>query len=723
MDSVMGIIRSWRARLFIAAVLALPFSACENPESAGVSQPSGKEVAAGTSMIEPLVILTYDEYFSPAVISGFEKEHGSAVELVTFSNMDEMKALLVSRPSDFDLVITDGGTLADLIDLRLLQPIDRTLLPRFDNLDSQFLNLKFDPENQYSIPYMWGTTLIAYRADKIPDPEKSWKALWDKRYSDRVLMVDDGFDIYAAALQAAGHGLNSEDPAQLEAATRMLVKQVEDLRVRFVDIYKIREKLLSGDCWISMSYSSDAAVLAEAEENIAYFIPEEGAPLWLDSFAIPRESRRTGAAHLFLDYLCRAEVAAANSNELFCASANRAAKPFLSKEILEDGTLYLDPAILSRCHFDTQSNPARQLAVNQGLKRVYDRVREIEAKPRLSLLIWEEYLAPDVIERFEKECGATVIVTEVENSEQLKQELGSKPDAYDVVVADEKTLQELIELRFLSELASKELSAESPYEPFLNSAADPRNRYSAPYLWGLTVLAGRSDRLKGVEPSWNLIWREDLKIALLDEPQDLMWIALLSLGYDPARATREQVDEASVKLAQRFPDFSGIMMDMISALDALEAGEMDLVMTYNGDAIKRAAAVPGIEVIVPQEGAPLWLDSFAISRDAPNPSLATRFINFMTTSEVSALTASKLNYATPNLEARAMVSPLLQAEPALYPKPELSAKCRFVEFPAEIQQYVNQSMLRLISESRSRLTTAQSLTPGRTAPKESSTGD
>ena len=709
--------------LSVTVALALPFSACENPDSAGIPQDSETEVAEGVSMVEPLVILTYDEYFSPSVISGFEKEQGVAVELVTFSNMEEMKALVASRPSDFDLVITDGGTLADLIDLRLLQPIDRTLLPRFDNLDRQFLNLKFDPENQYSIPYMWGTTLIAYRADKIPDLEKSWKALWDKRYSGRVLMVDDGFDIYAAALQAAGHSINSEETVQLEAATGMLLQQVEDLRSRFVDIYEIREKLLSGDCWISMSYSSDAAVLAEEEENIAYFIPEEGAPLWLDSFAIPRESRKTDIAHLFLDYLCQGEVAAANSNELFCASANRAAKPFLSKEILEDETLYLDPAILSRCHFDAQSNPARQLAVNQGLKRVNDRVREVGAKPRLSLLIWEEYLAPGVIECFEKECGATVIVTEVENSEQLKQALGSKPDAYDVVVADEKTLQELIETRFLSELASRELRAESPFEHFLNSSADPGNRYSAPYLWGLTVLAGRTDRLKGVEPSWNLIWREDLKIALLDEPQDLMWMALLSLGYDPARSTREQVDEASAKLAQRFPDIAGTMMDMISALDALEAGEMDLVVTYNGDAIKRAAAVPGLEVIVPQEGAPLWLDSFAISRDAPDPSLARRFIDFMTTSEVSALTASKLNYATPNLEARAMVSPLLQAEPALYPKPELSAKCRFVEFPAEIQPYVNQSMLHLISESRSRMTTAQSLSPGRTTPKESSTKD
>jgi spermidine/putrescine-binding protein len=218
---------------------------------------------------------------------------------------------------------------------------------------------------------------------------------------------------------------------------------VDETGARFVDIFEIRDQLLAGDCWISMTYSSDAAVLADEEENISYFIPDEGAPLWLDSFVIPRESRNKDAAYAFLDYFCRAEVAAANSNELWCASAISAARPFLSAEILEDETLYLSDEVLARCQFDKKSSPARHLLITQGLKKVFDRVRENSDKPEVSLLIWDEYIAPSVIEGFASEFGARVAVTEIDNSEQLKQALASKPDGFDVVVADEKTMKEL----------------------------------------------------------------------------------------------------------------------------------------------------------------------------------------------------------------------------------------------------------------------------------------
>lgn len=716
-------VKIWRGLFPCVFALTLTLSGCREPGPAAV--PATGENESGAPLAEaPLVILTWDEYFSPEVVANFEKEHGIDVEFVTFSNLDEMDGLLRSRPSDFDLLVASGGVVADLVELQLLQPVSRDMIPLFGNLDDQFLGLKFDPGNQYSVPYMWGTTMIAYRSDKIPEPAKSWKALWEESFRSRVLMLDDGFDTYAAALLAAGHDLNSQDPKQLEEATGMLLEQVDKLDARFVDIFEVRDKLLSGECWISMTYSSDASVLAEEEENIDYFIPEEGAPLWVDSFVIPRESRNSHAAHLFLDYLCRAEVAAANSNELWCASVNREARPYLSKEILEDPSLYLDPSVMARCKPESQSSPTRQLQVNQGLKRVYDRVRESEAKPSLSLLIWEEYLAPSVMERFTKESGARVVVTEVENSEQLKQALGSKPDAYDVVVADEKTLTELIHLRLLRELDPEKLNLRTARnELLLASAPDPGNRYLVPYLWGLTVLAGREEALRGVDPSWSLIWRKDLRVALLDEPQDIMWMALLGLGYDPATATTEQLDEASARLADRFPDFSGAMMDMFSALDALEAGELDLVMSYNGDALRRAAEIPGLQVIVPKEGAPLWLDSFAITRDAPNPCLAHRFIDFMTTPEISALTASELNYATPNPEALAMVSPSLLAEPALYPQPELLEKCGFVQFPTEMLKYTNQSMLRMISESRTRMAAAESVPSPAIETEESPTED
>jgi spermidine/putrescine transport system substrate-binding protein len=321
----------------------------------------------------------------------------------------------------------------------------------------------------------------------------------------------------------------------------------------------------------------------------------------------------------------------------------------------------------------------------------------------LSLLIWADYLSPDALEGFVKETGAKVSITEVDNSEQLKQLLESKPAGFDVIVADEKTMKELVDLRLLLELDKKGLGVSNgEIEPFLNSSIDPGNRFTSPYLWGLTVLAGKEEILKGVAPSWNLLWREDLKIALLDEPGDLMWVALLALGYDPAQATEEQINEAADRLDKRFPDITQSMEAQVPILDQLESGEVDLVMSYNGDALTLMARVPGIEVLVPREGAPLWLDSFAISRDAPNPDLAHRFIEYMSKPEISALSATELNYSSPNRSALPLIAPDLLANPALYPAADLIGKCSYVHFSPQTEKLVTRALFNLISGSRAR---------------------
>jgi len=327
----------------------------------------------------------------------------------------------------------------------------------------------------------------------------------------------------------------------------------------------------------------------------------------------------------------------------------------------------------------------------------------VAESPRISVLIWADYLTQEARDGFLSESGARISFTEVSNSEELKQALGSRPDSFDVVVADETTLGELVDLKLLLELDAAKLPFDkASVEPFLISPTDPGNRFTVPYLWGYTVLAGRTDLLKGLEPSWSLLWREDLRIALLDEPADLMWVALLALGYDPAVATEAQIDEAAARLAQRFPDITRSMYDQITILDKLEAGEVDLVMTYNGDALTRMSEVPGIGIAVPREGAPLWLDSFAISRDAPNAALAHQFIAYMSRPGISAQSATELNYASPNRAALPMIDKALLENPALYPGPDLIEKCSFVRFPPEIERYATQAMLALISGSRSR---------------------
>jgi spermidine/putrescine transport system substrate-binding protein len=683
-----------------AALATLLMSGCgsdsrPSPDSSKAAPPAAESGGKGSSA--SLSILTWDEYFSDDLVAGFEAEFGIPVEFTTFANLDEMDGLLRSRPADFDLLVASAGTVGDLIEMEFLQPIRRDRLSGFDHLDERFLGLPFDEGNGYSVPYMWGTTLIAYRSDKIDEPEPSWRSLWNEAYRGRLLMLDDGFDVFAAALLADNRDLNSQNSEDLAAAADRLVEQVDRLDTRFVDVFEVRDKLISGECWIAMTYSSDAAVIAEEEENIAYFIPEEGAPLWIDSFVIPRESTNAEAAHLFLDYLCRPEVAAANSNALWSASANKSAREFLNEEVREDPTLYLDDESLARCRPEAQASPDRQLAVNRGLKRVFDRIREREALPAVTILTWENYLDPGVISRFEKEAGARVVAVEVENSERLKQEIASRPAEFDLVVADEATLKELIELKVLQELSSSSSSdLQTTGAINLASPSDPDHRYSLPYLWGTTILAGRREILSKVEPSWGLLWREDLRIALLDEPSDLVWIALLGLGMDPASATPDQIDEAVGRLGKRFPDLARHMMDPFAALDALESGAYDLVVTYNGDALARAAANPALAVAIPAEGAPLWIDSLAIVKDAPAPGLARRLIDFLVSPEISAATANALRYATPYETARRLIDPDLLGDPALYPTSDYAEKCRYVQFSKEASKHLGQAIPRIL---------------------------
>mgnify|MGYP001019923646 FL=1 len=341
---------------------------------------------------------------------------------------------------------------------------------------------------------------------------------------------------------------------------------------------------------------------------------------------------------------------------------------------------------------------------NKGLGadlRPHAQTSEQESQPRLSLLIWEDYLAPEALARFEREHGVMLLATEVDNSEQLKQTLSSRPSDFDLIVADEQTLRELDDLKLLRDLTPALLGDTFPEtESFLAPAAVRGNRRSVPYLWGLTVLAGRSEVFRSAEPSWNLLWREDLRIALLDEPSDLIWVALLALGHDPATATKEQIDKAADRIERRFPKLVERMRDPISGLDALEIGEVDLVVTYNGDALLRAAQNPALKVVLPKEGAPLWVDSFAVARDAPSPELAQRFIRFMSSPEVSAETSKTLLYASPNPAARARLEPVLLANPVLYPPEAAIEKCRFVRFDPGVEKHVHQAIIRLVTSDR-----------------------
>ncbi len=371
-------VRFWTV---LVAQFALVFLAsCDQSAQVDPVPKKEPEEAVAPAEQRKVVVLTWEEYFAPEVIEQFEKETGILVQFEHYESTLEMKALVQSSPDAYDLVVTDGGSVMELRQLQLVGELNKAKIPHFENLDSRYLDLDFDPGNKHSVPYMWGTTLLAYRSDKIDSPERSWNVLWNEDVKGHVVMLNEENDTYSLALLAMGLPMNTSDPEHLNAATEKLLTQVRDLDATYDDIISARHLIQEGECWIFVAYSGDAAIIAADDENIDYFIPREGAPLWVDSFVFTRESQNREEAHAFLDFMAKAEVAAENSNYLWYATANKAALPLLNEELISDERIYPPADILEKCQFIKWFDPVRSRIINLGMKQILDEDRAQQAQ-------------------------------------------------------------------------------------------------------------------------------------------------------------------------------------------------------------------------------------------------------------------------------------------------------------------------------------------------------
>jgi spermidine/putrescine transport system substrate-binding protein len=347
-------------------------SACSRNEgpTAGAENSDERSEAPPTK----LTLVAWEEYFAPEAIASFEKKFGVAVDYQTFGEVEELEARLKSQPESVDVAVVDSYNLNKFRKLRLLYPLDRKRLPNFRNIAATYLDRGWDPKNEFSVPYMWGTTLVAYRTDKISDPAPSWELLWDERYRGRVMMLDDSFDPLATAMLMLGKTIETRSGDDFEAATNRLVSQIRRVGVRYGSDNDVKERLASGEVWAAMCYSGDAAVVAEETGKVDYFIPREGAPQWLDSFAVGRDSRLTDLAHAFIDHMLEREIAAMNSNAVRYATPNAAAEPLLDEDLRNDPRIYPPADILARCTFLPYLDAEREALVSRHwhtVKRAY----------------------------------------------------------------------------------------------------------------------------------------------------------------------------------------------------------------------------------------------------------------------------------------------------------------------------------------------------------------
>jgi len=369
--------------LCLPLLTAAFLSGCGREKLSVVAESPGAAASASTApRVETLVLLGMQDYFNLELLDLFQQETGVRIDYQLYEEPDEVEPRLRSQPGSADLIVIDSFNLQKLRQLHLLRELDKGALPNLANADPTFMNLGCDPGNTVSVPYHWGTTLIAYRKDKLPDPVRSWRLLWDPQLKGQVMMLNDSFEPMAVAMLLQGVAPDTLDDAHYLAAADNLMGHLDTMDARYGDDGEVKSALLEGTLTAAMCYSGDAATVAAEEPNVDFFIPEEGAMMWVDCMAIARDTRDPVTAHKFLNFFLRPEIAAANTNAIQYASTNLKAESLVSDELKNDPRIYPPPALREKLQLVPQLDRDRDALVNRHwykLRRKFMAKAEVEA--------------------------------------------------------------------------------------------------------------------------------------------------------------------------------------------------------------------------------------------------------------------------------------------------------------------------------------------------------
>jgi spermidine/putrescine-binding protein len=284
-----------------------------------------------------LHVFTWSDYFTDSAIQAFEKEFKAQVVLDTYENNEDLVAKLQTGVVGYDIVVPSDYAVKQLIDLKLLEPLDKTNIKNFANLDTHFLNQYYDPGNVYSVPYLWGTAGIGYDSTNVNPAPTSWAALWDKRYANNINMLDDARESFAVALKRLGFSVNTTNPAEIEAASKLLIEQKPLVRSYTTETDAL---MVSGQVVLTHAWSGDVLRVGADNPNWKYVIPEEGSTVFIDNIAIPKGAPNKKLAEKFVDFILRPENIAGVTAFTHYANCVPASKSHLPEALQNDPIMF-----------------------------------------------------------------------------------------------------------------------------------------------------------------------------------------------------------------------------------------------------------------------------------------------------------------------------------------------------------------------------------------------
>jgi len=280
-----------------------------------------------------LNIYTWAGYINPKIVSLFEKETGIKIHYGTFTTNQALYTKLKADPyADFDIIMPSTYLVDRMYHENLLLLLDKSKIPNFKYLDPALLNKQYDPHNQYSIPFLWGTTGIVINTKVYSHHQvTSWADLWNPKYKNKVVVLDDMRDTFSMAFRVLGYSINDQNPKHIEAAYLKLKALYPNIR----SFEENGSLMIYGEeeADIGMMASGDAYILMQSMPNYIYIYPKEGPNVWMDSMVIPLHAKHVENAYRFINFMLRPGVAAMVSESVGYATPNLAAIKLLPKEM------------------------------------------------------------------------------------------------------------------------------------------------------------------------------------------------------------------------------------------------------------------------------------------------------------------------------------------------------------------------------------------------------
>ncbi len=299
-------------------------------------------------------VYNWGEYISTGTDEGtldvnseFEKLTGIKVNYTNYATNEELYAKLKGGGTTYDIIIPSDYMISKMITEDMIQKLDFNNIPNFSYIMDNFRNMAYDPANEYSVPYTWGTVGIIYDETMIDMDEEDidWDILWDETYADQILMFDNPRDAFAIAEIILGYSLNTENPDELIAAADKLKEQKKIVQGYVMD--EIFDKMAAGDALIAPYYAGDALAIMEDNDSLNFVVPQSGTNLFVDAMCIPTGAKQKEAAEMYINFMCEPDIAYDNIDYICYSTPHQAAFDMLDEEVQNNPVSYPDDELIA----------------------------------------------------------------------------------------------------------------------------------------------------------------------------------------------------------------------------------------------------------------------------------------------------------------------------------------------------------------------------------------